>query len=260
MNAVFSAALLVAALAPWSSRRARGGCRSSYVPLARMARTFLSAGVVTLLAGGLAWLALSQASMDVRATALAAGGVALCLRVAGGAGQRAARPRAAGPARPRPRSSGCPTGATWPRRASTRGSSGLATRDARQHALLTLFAAGPLTRHALGAQARRQLERILRRRALAPRGGAAGAAARHDLPARGRARGRHGGAGFGSVSHHAGGGRVDRPHARAGPGGLRRREQRSGSWWRRAATWPRQDPALAVQRDTIEAHALAAEG
>ena len=55
MNAVFSAALLVAALAPWFEARA-WGVPVSYVPLARMARTFLSAGVVTLLAGGLAWL------------------------------------------------------------------------------------------------------------------------------------------------------------------------------------------------------------
>ena len=76
MNAVFSAALLVAALAPFLEALA-WGVPLAYVPLARMARTFLSAGVVTFLAGCVAHLLLSQASMEPGATALASGWVAL---------------------------------------------------------------------------------------------------------------------------------------------------------------------------------------
>lgn len=158
MNAVFSAALLVAALAPFLEARA-WRVPLAYVPLARMARTFLSAGVVTLFAGGLAWFALSQASMEPGATALAAGSVALAfgslVALASARKERALRglhilvtqlglPDRRDPAAAR-------IDALLER---------AATRDPRQQALLTLFAAGPLTRHGLGARARGHLDRV----------------------------------------------------------------------------------------------------
>ena len=158
MNAVFSAALLVAALAPFLEARA-WGVPLGYVPLARMARTFLSACVVTLLAGGVAYLLLSQASMEVGATALAAGFVAL---VFGGlvALASARKDRALRGLHVLITQLGLPDRRDVAAARIAARLERLATSDPRQHALLTLFAAGPLTRHALGGSARHQLERI----------------------------------------------------------------------------------------------------
>lgn len=158
MNAVLSAALLVAALAPFFEARA-WGVPLAYVPLARMARTFLSAGLVTLSSGGLAHLLLSQADMEAGATALAAGGVALVfgslVALASARKDRALRGLHVLVTQ---------LGLPDRRDAAAARIDGrlerLALGDPRQHALLTLFAAGPLTRHALGGSARRHLDHI----------------------------------------------------------------------------------------------------
>ena len=88
MGPLLSAALLAAALAPWFEARAwRVPLR--YVPLARMARTFLSTLVLTGLAGGAFWLVLVQAGAEARLTVLTAAalawatGVTLALLAAG---------------------------------------------------------------------------------------------------------------------------------------------------------------------------------
>jgi len=156
MNAVISAALLVAALAPWFEARA-WGVPLSYVPLAHMARTFLSAGVVTSLAGGLAWLALSQASVNEGATALAAGSVALCFGVLVALAS-ARRDRALRGLHVLTTQLGLPDRRDAAAARIDARLERLAKSDPRQHALLTLFAAGPLTRHGVGGSVRRQLE------------------------------------------------------------------------------------------------------
>lgn len=158
MNAVFSAALSVAALAPLLEALA-WGVPLAYVPLARMARTFLSAGVVTFLAGAVAHLVLAQAGMEPGATALAAGSVAL---VFGGlvALASARRDRALRGLHVLVTQLGLPDRRDGAAARIDARLEGLAASDPRQHGLLTLFAAGPLTRHALGATARRQLVRI----------------------------------------------------------------------------------------------------
>lgn len=257
MNAVFSAALVVAALAPWFEARA-WGVPLSYVPLARMMRTFLSAGVVALLVGGFAWLLLAQADREAGATALAAGAVTLGFGLLVALAS-ARRDRALRGLHVLTTQLGLPDRRDAAAARIDAHLERLAAGDARQHALLTLFAAGPLTRHALGAQARRQLARIpadvlgppewalraqllamtfLHEGALEDAAEALDAAPYPTTPA------------------------VDawidltRALAQVVCGGV------SGA---RALVAARQeqtlaDPALAVQRDTIEAHALAAEG
>jgi hypothetical protein len=257
MNAVFSAALLVAALAPWFEARA-WGVPLSYVPLARMARTFLSAGAVTLLAGGLAWLALSQASVDLRATALAAGGVALCFGALVALAS-ARRDRALRGLHVLTTQLGLPDRRDVAAARIDARLERLAAGDARQHALLTLFAAGPLTRHALGAQARRQLERIPPD-VLAPPEAALRAQLRamtflHDGALEDATEALDA-APYPTTPAVDAWIDLTRALGQVVCGGVSSARELVAA----RSDLTQADPALAVQRDTIEAHALAAEG
>ncbi|MCA9578198.1 MAG: hypothetical protein H6726_01790 [Sandaracinaceae bacterium] len=155
MGPLLSAALLAAALAPWFEARAwRVPLR--YVPLARMARTFLSTLVLTGLAGGAFWLVLVQAGAEARLTVLTAAalawatGVTLALLAARrDRGLRGLHVLCAQLGLPDRRDD-----------AATRIDERLTRdrgRDPRQHALLVLFAAGPLTRHGLVGLSRKHL-------------------------------------------------------------------------------------------------------
>jgi hypothetical protein len=155
---LFSAALLVGALAPWLEARAwRVPLR--YVPLARMGRTFLGAAFVTGLAGAACWLVLKQAAADPRVTALTAAALAFAF---GGLVALASARRERGL---RGLHVLCAQLGLPDRRddAAARIDARLERDhrgDARQYALLTLFAAGPLTRHGLVGIARKHLQQL----------------------------------------------------------------------------------------------------
>lgn len=257
MRPLVSAALLVAAFAPLVEARAwRVPLR--YVPLARMARTFLGAGVITGLAGGLAWLVLMQAEAEARVTALTAAGLAWVfgMLVAWSSARRDRRLRGlhvlvSQLGLPERRD---PAAAYIDERLERERSS-----DARQHALLTLFAAGPLTRHGLSAMARKHLG-LIADQELSPSTAALRAqlyamsylhdgaleAARDALQA----------APYPSTPEVDAWIDLTRALADVVCGGVA--SARALLAARREAADV--DPALRLHRDTVEAHALAAEG
>lgn len=257
MRPLFSVALVVAALAPWFEARA-WGVPLRYVPLARMARTFAGAGFVTGVFGALTWLLLKQADADPRLTALTAAGLALVFGALV-ALSSARRDRGLRGLHVLCSQLGLPD-----RRddAAARIDARLgrsAASDPRAHALFALFAAGPLTRHGLVSVARRHLDSIVSEQLAPPE-----AALRAQLRAMTYL---HDGA-----LEEASAALRDAPYpttpsvdawidvtralADVVCGGVdsaralldARREQAES------------DPALRVQRDTVEAHALAAEG
>ncbi len=155
MEAVFSASLLVATLAPLLEVRL-WGVPFRYVPLARLGRTFLTTLFITGVAGGVALLALEQADAPPATTSLAAALVALAFGTLL-AVSRARRDRAL-----RGLHILCAQLAMPFHREDAGGRVDQAltralTRSPREHALLTLFAAGSLTRHGFAEVARKHL-------------------------------------------------------------------------------------------------------